>query len=97
MPPREKPPQFSDDRPQIVTNRNIAIPLYLSISITASFVTVTIYFMTMLNGINSKLDSLSADRWRLSHQRQWKYDAEKINDGKVKFPDPDDIVRRLSQ
>lgn len=93
--PRDTTPQFSEDKPQVVSPKNLAIPLWFASSLTCTFVAATAYFVTLLNTINSKLDSAANDRWKLSYQREWKYRLEKSNPT-LNVPDPDEIVRKFN-
>lgn len=96
MPPKDKIPQFSEDSPQIISTRNVAVPLWLSASITTALVSATVYFMAMLNQINSKLDNLSGDRWKKSHQREFANMIQNQNPS-MRIPNIDEISQRLDK
>lgn len=102
MAPRERIPDWNDDNPKVVSPRNLALPLWVVIPMMCAFGTATIWFINTLNrfdnrfnSIDEKLNLAAGDRWRLSYQRQWKYDAERMN-ANLKLPDPDEIVKRYN-
>lgn len=92
--PRQEHPQFSEDSPAVISPRNLAIPLWAVIPMVGMFISVTVYFVNTLNSINTKLDAAASDRWRLSYQRQWKYEAERLN-ANLRLPDPDEIAHKF--
>lgn len=95
MRPKSTEPSFSEDKPITLSTKNIALPLWLVASMLSGCVAFTIYAMTLLNTINGKLDAAGVDRWRLSYQREWKYQLERNNKSLV-IPDPDDIVKKFN-
>jgi hypothetical protein len=73
----------------------LTIPVWAVWSVVVFFVLGTFYFVTLLNTINGKLDSVGADRWKRSHMREFVHRMQEQNDGKIKLPDPDQIAKDL--
>lgn len=95
MRPKSTEPSFSEDKPITLSTRNIALPLWLVVTLVGGCMTFTAYAVTLLNTINAKLDSVGNDRWKLSYQREWKYQLERKNPS-LNIPDPDEIVKKYT-
>lgn len=85
---------FGEDGP-LQNVKGIGVPLWAVGSIVAAVVAATIWITTQLNEINKKLDNAAGDRWRLTFQRQYNWDLERLNKGAINVPDPDEIANKL--
>lgn len=93
-PRRENIPRFSDDSPQVITPKNIALPLWFSWAITTTFVAGTITLMTFLASLNAKLDAASSDRWKRSYMREHDNQMRRSNPT-ITVPDADEIAHKM--
>jgi len=94
MPPKEPLPKFSEDNPQVISTKNLALPLWLVVSMIGGCFLFTAYTMNLLNDINRKLDVATTDRWKRSHQREYNNQLLYSNPT-LKVPDVDSISQRL--
>lgn len=92
----KREPDFrrDDDPPQVITPRNIALPLWFSWAITTTFIGATVYLMTMLNDIKSKIESVSTDRWKKSMMREYGNRLQRDNPA-LKVPSADQVAKDL--
>lgn len=85
-------PDFTAEKPQNVMA--LTVPIWAVWSIVVFFVAGTAYFITLLNTINGKLDSVGSDRWKRSFQREWAHRVQAKNPSMI-VPDPDQIAKDL--
>ena len=92
----KRAPDFrSDDSPpQVVTPRNIALPLWFSWAITVTFVSGTVYFMATLNDIKNEIRNVSSDRWKKSDMREYGNRLQRENPT-IKVPSADQVSKDL--
>lgn len=91
----KREPDFRpEDAPQIISPRNIALPLWFSWVITVTFVSATVYLMATLNDIKSEIKSVSIDRWRKSYMREWANRFQHDNP-QMKVPSADQVSKDL--
>ena len=92
----KREPDFrrEDDPPQVITPRNIALPLWFSWTITTTFIAATVYLMSTLNDIKSKIESVSTDRWKKTHERELMNRLQKANPS-LTIPSVDQVAKDL--
>ena len=95
MPPREKLPRFSEDNPQVVSTKNLAIPLWMVVSMIAGTFTFTVYMVNLLNTIRLEVRQANTNRWGKNEQRQFAQELERANLGKITVPDIDAVANRF--
>lgn len=96
MPPSTtKLPKLSDDSPTVVSTKNLAIPLWLAVSIISGCVMFTAYMVNLMNAMNNKLDRATTNRWGRNEQRQFAQELERANVGKITVPDVDSVAARF--
>ena len=104
MPPEENNApdlRFNDDRPLILTDRNIAIPLWAVVSMIVVFTTATIYLVNTLNSLNTQIAGLKdqlSQQWTVSDAREFGFQLrEKNREHGLEIPDTYEIHRKNRQ
>lgn len=90
-----KLPIFSEDNPQVVSTKNLAIPLWLVLPIVTGAVAFTFYVVNLLNEIKTGVKAANSNRWGKNEQREFARELERANYGKITIPDVDAISTRL--
>lgn len=89
---------FSDDAPLQSFNK-VGVPVWVVCSLAVFFVTVTasitLWVANKLNDIDRKLDAAAGDRWKMSYQREYNWELERLNKGTIQVPNPDEIVNKV--
>jgi len=92
----KREPDFrrDDDPPQVITPRNIALPVWFAWAITTTFIAATVYLMSMLNDIKTEIKSVSSDRWKKSMMREYGNRLQHDNPA-LKVPSADQVAKDL--
>lgn len=89
----KRAPDFTPE-PDAKNALSLTLPLWAVWSIVVGFVSATVYFVTLLNTINGKLDSVSSDRWKRSHMREFAHRLQSAAPS-IKVPDVDQVTKDL--
>lgn len=99
MAPKREPRDFepTEERPIVLSSRNLAIPLWLSASITSLFLAVTTWLLSTLNTIQGDLSNMNRimmRQWRSEHQREFVHRLARDNPT-MKIPSSDEIIKSI--
>lgn len=84
----------TEANPVVVSDRNIALPLWAVIAIVLAFVSGTVWFMATLNAIREDIKAVASDRWTLSEHKEWAHQMERKNPSLI-VPDIDDVRAKV--